>query len=167
MMPVYENLLKLNYRPYIRADSHDPSIFAALPKIIGYALPTSYLDFLTAFPNTGMFELENGAYIKGLEKLSGNHNYLYGLDMLFAGCSDKDYDLVERAAKRPYYDGAFPDYVLEIRDNSGGDAFCMDLRPSTLGAIYYWDHENSSNERHGLYLVARDFESFVNELQTD
>lgn len=165
MATPFENLRALNYYSYISTDNHDPSIFASLPGIVGHALPSSYLKFLTEFPNTGMFELDNGAYVKGIEKLSGNHDSLYGLGMLFAGCSDKRYDLLQRAAKRPYYEGAFPGYMLEIGDNSGGDAFCLDLRPEKLGTVYYWDHENSSNEKKGLYLITHDFESFVNGLR--
>jgi hypothetical protein len=42
----------------------------------------------------------------------------------------------------------------------------LDLRPETFGRVYFWDHEHNADET-GLYLVADDFVSFVDQLKVD
>lgn len=165
-MPIsFENLHSLAYRPYMDTDSHDPVVFAALPKVAGYPIPQDYLAFLHEFPNTGIFAAEGNVSVVGKEKLSGRHDGSYSIDMLYAACTDKRYDLIE-ITSRPVYDGDTPRYVLQIGDNVGGNVFCLDLRPESFGKVYFWDHEHSEGET-GLHLVADDFTSFVNGLRVD
>jgi SMI1-KNR4 cell-wall len=157
----FKKLHDLTYQPYIASDSHDTAVFASLSKVAGYPIPKLYVDFLSEFPNTGVFEVEGGVVIKGIEKLSGNHDGWHSITMLYAACSDKQYD-----TGRPLYDGDTPRYALLIGEDVFGNAFCLDLRPDTFGKVYFWDHEHSADET-GLYLVAHDFVSFVNGLEID
>ena len=165
MASLLEKLHDLTYRPYVATDSHDPAVFANLSTVAGYPIPQEYMDFLREFPNTGVFAVEGDVFIQGKEKLSGRHNGCYAIDMLFAACTDKQYDLIEITG-RPDYDGDTPRYALQIGQDLGGNAFCLDLRPDSFGKVYFWDHERSADET-GLYLVAHDFVSFVNGLQID
>jgi hypothetical protein len=165
MTTLSQKLATLLYQPYIATDRHDPAVFANLSKVAGYPIPQEYMDFLREFPNTGMFEVEGNVVVKGVERLSGNHDGWYAISMLFAGCTDKRYDLIEIAG-RPAYDGDTPRHVLLIGDNEFGNTFCLDLRPESFGKVYYWDHEHGADET-GLHLVAEDFVSFVNGLQVD
>lgn len=165
MTTVSQKLAALMYQPYIATDRHDPAVFANLSQVAGYPIPQAYMDFLHEFPNTGVFAVEGDACILGKEKLSGRHDGVYAIDMLFAACTNKRYDLI-KIAGRPVYDGDTPRYVLHIGQDLGGNVFCLDLRPESFGKVYFWDHEHSSHET-GLHLVADDFESFVNGLRVD
>lgn len=166
MTTLFSKLHDLAYLPYVATDSHNPAALANLSTVAGYPIPQAYMDFLREFPDTGMFDAEGGVIVEGKERLSGNHNGWHSIAMLYAACSDKRYDLIE-IASRPAYDGDAPRYVLLIGDDVFGNAFCLDLRPDTFGKVYFWDHDNSNNEKQGLYLVADDFVSFVNGLQID
>ncbi|WP_420998319.1 SMI1/KNR4 family protein [Cupriavidus sp. 30B13] len=161
----FEKLRDLAYRPYASADQHDPAVFAGLSAVVGYPVPQEYMDFLREFPDTGVFAVEGDVIIHSKEKLSGKHDGIYAIDMLFAASMDKRYDLME-IASRPVYDGDTPRYVLQIGQDLGGNAFCLDLRPETFGKVYFWDHEHSARET-GLHLVADDFFSFLNGLQVE
>lgn len=155
----FENLHVVAYRPYVATDHHDPAVFVSLATVNGYPLPQEYMDFLSEFPDTGMFDAEGGVVVEGKERLSGNHNGWYSIAMLYAACSDKRYDL-GAIASRPVYDGDVPRYVLLVGDDVLGNMFCLDLRPETFGRVYFWDHAHSADET-GLHLVADDFVSFV------
>jgi SMI1 / KNR4 family (SUKH-1) len=161
----FKKLHDLAYHSYVDTDNYDPVVFASLSKLAGCPIPQEYMDFLCEFPDTGVFDVEGGVVIKGIEKLSGNHDGWHSIAMLYAGCSDKQYDLMEITG-RPLYDGDTPRYALLIGDDVFGNAFCLDLHPDTFGKVYFWDHEHSADEA-GLYLVAHDFVSFVNGLQID
>jgi hypothetical protein len=165
MASQFENLRTLQYHPFVETDSFDASAFAELAQVAGYPIPEDYLSFLKEFPNTGMFNIEGTVGIYGLEKLPGNHDGGYALDMLYAGCSDKRYDLIE-VAKNANHEEGTPSHDLPVGDNSFGNVFCLDLRPETFGKVYFWDHEHGPDVS-GLYLVAHDFVSFVNGLQAD
>lgn len=166
MTTLFSKLHELAYRPYIATDSHKPAAFADLSAVAGYTIPQVYMDFLREFPNTGVFAVEGDVFIQGKEKLSGRHNGCYAIDMLYAACSDKQYDLVTITG-RPVYDGDTPKYAMLIGQDLGGNAFCLDLRPDTFGKVYFWDHDSSNSEKQGLYLLADDFASFVSCLQVD
>lgn len=163
MASSFKHLQSLMYRPYVVSDNHDPVILVDLSTVVGYPVPEEYVEFLREFPNTGVFAVEGDVFIQGKEKLSGRHNGCYAIDMLYGACSDKQYDLIE-IASRPDYDGDTPRYVLQIGQDLGGNAFCLDLRPDAFGRVYFWDHEHNADET-GLYLVANDFVSFLSGLQ--
>jgi hypothetical protein len=161
----FEKLRTLEYNRFVPADNHDARAFANLAEAVGHPIPSDYLDFLAEFPDTGVFDAEGGVVVEGIERLSGNHDGWHSIHMLYAGCSDEYYDLLA-IAKRPQYDGDTPRYLLRIGENSFGNGYCLDLRPETLGKVFFWDHEHSADES-GLYLVAHDFMSFVNGLEID
>lgn len=161
----FEKLRELGYQPFVSDDKYDSRALLNLSTVVGYSIPNIYLDFLDEFPNTGVFDAEGGVIVEGIERLSGNHDGWYSIAMLFAGCTDKRYDLIE-IASRPVYDGDAPRCLLLIGDDLFGNAYCLDLRPESFGKVYFWDHEHVREET-GLYLVAHDFESFVKQLQVD
>lgn len=165
MTTISQKLAALMYQPYIATDRHASAVFASLSQVAGYPIPQQYMDFLHEFPNTGMFDAEGGVVVEGKERLSGKHDGWYSIAMLYAGCTDKRYDLIKFAG-RPVYDGDTPRYVLLIGGDLFGNTFCLDLRPESFGKVYFWDHEHNADET-GLHLVADDFESFVNGLQID
>ena len=165
MASPFEKLHELSYLSFIPYDNHEPWLFASLSSVAGYPIPQEYMDFLHEFPNTGVFAVEGDVSIMGKEKLSAKHDGFYAIDMLFAACSDRRYDLIE-IASRPAYDGDTPRYVLRIGQDLGGNAFCLDLRPETFGSVYFWDHEHGADES-GLHLLANDFVSFVHGLRMD
>jgi hypothetical protein len=166
MASQFENLRTLEYRPFVETDNFDASSFAELAGVVGYPIPEDYLSFLREFPRSGMFMIEGGdAVIHGIEKLPGSHDGFYAVGMLYARCSNENYDLLA-VARRPIYDGDVPRYTLLIGDDPFGNAFCLDLRPESFGKVYFWDHEHGSDVS-GLYLLAHDFVSFVNGLQVN
>jgi hypothetical protein len=165
MASKFENLRTLQYQPFVKTDNFDATAFTELVQVVGYPIPEHYFDFLKEFPSTGVFEVDGGVVIKGIELLSGNHDGWYSISMLYAKCSDEYYDLVN-IARRPDYDGDTARYALRIGEDLLGNGYCLDLRPDTFGKVYFWDHEHSADET-GLHLVAHDFVSFVNGLKMD
>lgn len=148
MRRAIENLKALQYHPYQSIEGHlaDPS--AQLGATMARAVPGDYLSFLREFPSTGMFDIDGTVGIGA-----------FALDMLFASCTDKRYDLVE-IASRPLYDGDMPRDFLLIGDNNFGNAFGLDLRAGTLGQVFYWDHDDGA-----LHLVAPNFSEFLANLR--
>lgn len=159
-----DSLQRLRYCPYIRSDNPS-NYFDNLDAALNSRVPQDYLDFLREFPWTGVFEIDGNVFVASDDKLSGRHDGHYSIDMLFAACSDKRYDLVE-IAKRPVYDGDVPPYILLIGENVGGNAFGLDLRAEGFGQIYYWDHAHETDD-DGLHLVAKDFSSFISSLRVE
>jgi len=160
---LFENLDKLVYRPLVETDRHEPATLAGLSQVAGYRIPAEFVEFLSRYPDTGIFEVEGVVFIASSDRLSGNHDGRYAVETLYAACSDKRYDLLSIRQEGAGLD-LIPNYCLRVGEDSFGNAFCLDLREESFGKVYFWDHEHAPDES-GLHLVAPSFASFVDRLE--
>ena len=154
MVSSYSKLKSLKYRPFSNmvaigcVREHSP--WSHLP------LPLDYIEFLEAYPNTGIFDEEVAC--KGIESSECAPDGIYPITMLFATCDKESYDLIGLNNM----DSDLPAYLLLIGDDVGGNYFCMDLREKEIGNIYFLDHEIPMES--GLVLLASSFSDFVDRL---
>jgi hypothetical protein len=159
----FEKLDELIYRPLAETDHHGPAALAGLKQVTRHRIPNEYAEFLTRYPDTGIFEAEGVVFIASDDRLSGRHDGRYAVETLYAACSDKRYDLLAIRQESLGFD-SIPDDCLRIGGDSFGNAFCLDLREEAFGKVFFWDHEHASTES-GLHIVAPDFAWFVNRLE--
>jgi hypothetical protein len=159
----FDNLETLAYRSLIVSDRHEPISLRELERAIGYSMPSDFVEFLNKYPNTGIFEAEGVVFIASDDRLSGNHDGRYAIDMLYAACSKKSCDLLALRQKNAGYDPIPADY-LRIGEDSFGNVFCLSLLEATFGKVYFWDHEHPGDET-GFHFVAPDFATFVDSLE--
>lgn len=162
MLKFSDKFLNLGYRKFIEDDKPSGDISKKLTAIVGGNIPSDYLQFLTDFPCTGTFDADVNCL--GLEPSPWAPDGLYSTLLFFAACSKKSEDLIfMRENPLGSWDFDFSS-MLVIADSSGGNYFCLSLKPETYGKVYFWDHDHSETET-GLYLLANDFTSFVERLQ--
>ena len=161
----YQKLQEFIYRPLVEGDRHQATTLSALEKAIGRPVPVDFAEFLSQFPDTGIFEVEGVVFIASEDRLSGRHDGRFAIETLFAACSDERYDLLTIRRKDALNDSTRTEF-LRIGDDSFGNAFLLDLRDEGFGKVYFWDHEAASSEST-LHLVAPDFSEFVDRLQVD
>jgi hypothetical protein len=157
MSVIREKLNEVAYRRFLRTDDFDSKALANLPAQIGYPLPDDYLQFLIAFPNTGIFDAD--IVCTGIEFAPCASDGIYPITLLYASCSKSSNDLL--AFRKNQWE--LPSHFLVIGDDIGGNYFCLDLRPESLGKVYFLFHEEKIET--GLYLLANDFTSFISSLR--
>jgi hypothetical protein len=155
----FENL---GYRKFVKNYESSGDISKKLAEIAEYSIPQDYLQFLNDFPCTGTFDID--VYCLGLESSPWAPDALYPTLLFFASCSQKSEDLIFMR-ENPLEAWDFDSSMLVIADSSGGNYFCMSLKKETFGKVYFWDHDHSETET-GLYLLANNFTSFIEQLHT-
>lgn len=71
-------------------------------------------------------------------------------------------------------DKRLPAHIIPIAHDPGGNLICISCGGYDEGSIYFWDHENeidytvlSDYDYLNLYLIASDFDKFINSLYGD
>jgi cell wall assembly regulator SMI1 len=67
------------------------------------------------------------------------------------------------------YKERIPRNLLPIAHDPGGNLICIAVSGSDLGAVYFWDHEEESDEgqppsTENVYLIASGFDAFLANL---
>ena len=161
MSAIGDKLRALEYAPNFDAENAvDPAdMLRQLTELTQVALPEDYKTFLAEFPSTGLFDV--GIFSTGLTKALGVPTGQYPVEVLYAASSKKREDLLS-LRKRQATESEIPLYLLRIGADPGGDYYCMDLRPEGFGKVHYLSSEVPVEE--GLFLVANDFGSFIENL---
>lgn len=86
---------------------------------------------------------------------------------MFNGIGDM-YDNLEKVID--IYEFRLPDGFIPIGDDPAGNIICLGINSPYNEKIYYWDHEQESdnpNEMSNMYYLARDIEEFLESLYDD
>ena len=155
-------LAQLGYRKL--KDDHAATSSNALPLIARSELeiPQDYQEFLAIFPLTGIFD--KTVVFSGIEASPWAANGNEVLEVIYGYCTDRNNDLM---TVREQYLAQLPIYFLVIGQVTGANLICLDLRPTSFGNVYLWDHEHFGGDLDGFYLVANSFASFVESLRLE
>lgn len=70
------------------------------------------------------------------------------------------------------YAGRIPASFVPIASDGGGNIYCIDCGNYEFGRVFYWDHENESDEDdagdesvQNTHLVAESFDDFMNRFE--
>ncbi|MDA8327587.1 MAG: SMI1/KNR4 family protein [Betaproteobacteria bacterium] len=159
MTDVVSKLKALGYRP-LKDGAGKSSSHLEFSDQIGFPLPDDYRAFLSAFPETGVFDRQ--VAFSGSERSPWAADGREVLEVLYARCPDPSNDLF---MLRTQYADQIPAHFLPIGQVTGANLLCLDLRNESLGQVYVWDHEHMDDARGGFYLVANGFSAFVDLLR--
>jgi hypothetical protein len=62
---------------------------------------------------------------------------------------------------------SFPEGLIPIGDDGGGDKICMRIGEKPYGAIVLWDHENRGQSGDGFYPVSVSFDEWIHSMTVD
>jgi hypothetical protein len=140
-----------------------------IEEIIGFTLPTDYVDFLLDY---GGFDSLILCPLKEIyPKDNGEDNHKISVDIFLSAQPNRE-------GRRLISDfhafrGRMPFNFLPI-SYSGSDIICLCLSGENQGKVYFWemDFEEEVNEEEGeepgysnVYLVANSFDEFINSLE--
>jgi hypothetical protein len=128
-------------------------------RVLGSRLPDEYRNFLLAknggWPDSDlMFPISDAPFDE-----HGILNCLFGLFD-----ENEMYDLREEFET---YLGRIPANLVPIGEDPGGNLICLATSGVDRGMIYYWDHEQESEEAgyENVYLVSTGFTAFLDGLE--
>jgi hypothetical protein len=145
----------MGYVPLYEKGDTSPWFAPDLPKLLGYSVPVDYLEFLEAFPETGI--LDTDVACEGIEGSTWAEDRLYSVAVIFAHCSHPSNDLL--GVRSVQYE--LPHHYVLIGEDEGGNSFCLDLRPEHFGRVVFLFHEEDPGES----LVAQSFTDFIRRLR--
>jgi len=93
MSLISDKLNDIGYRPLVGTDQQDSSVLENLPETICYPLPDDYLQFLSEFPITGIFDAD--IVCLGAESAPCAPDNIYPITLLYASCSNSRNDLLK------------------------------------------------------------------------
>lgn len=159
MQDIASKLGSLGYHP-LKPNVSVPLSQIELLQKIEFSLPRDYQEFLSRFPETGIFDKQ--VVFSGIERSPWAANGREVLEVLYAQCPSHENDLL---ALRTQYVGRLSNHFLIIGQVTGANFVCMDLRTNSYGQVYVWDHEHIVDSSDGFYLAAPNFSSFVESLR--
>jgi cell wall assembly regulator SMI1 len=118
---------------------------------ISVRLPHPYRQFLLRY---------NGGYPKpyyftiSKEQGIGMVNIFYGIGEMYDNL-DKNIELSD-----DILDIGF----MPIADDPGGNQICLGLTENHFGHVYFWIHDEDPEDQRNMYLLAKDFEEFLEKL---
>lgn len=132
-------------------------------KMIGFALPTSYRQFLITCnggkPKKKFFSVDNWEGGKTII------NDIWGI------VPGKFNDLLSNVE---LFAGRFPHGFISIGRDPGGNQILLSLDGTTRGNVYFWDHEDEPEEESdnlrdypNIYFLSDDFEKFIRNLKDE
>lgn len=123
-------------------------------RIIGVQLPNHYRDFLLRY---------NGGYPTpyyfSISKVQGKGmvNIFYGIGEMYDNL-DKKIDI---------FDDILNAGFLPIADDSGGNQICIGLTEKCFGNIYFWIHDEDTEDTDNMYFISENFTVFSENLYDD
>lgn len=160
-----DRLARMGYCPVIKDDTCSLDYLEELTKLLGRKLPSDYLRFLNECPTAGRFRGDGGVGIDNVLLGTDYGSESFTIDILFAGCSQKAYDLIAITEGRREFDDGHADDYLRIGRDVFGHSYVIDLRPTSFGQVSFLDHTDSDDEGMArLFLLADSFFAFVSLL---
>jgi hypothetical protein len=80
-------------------------------------------------------------------------NIFYGIDMY-----DNISDYLD------IYEGRISTNFIPIADDSGGNVICLGIDKEYYEKIYFWDHENETEDMSNMYYLSSNIYEFVENL---
>lgn len=120
-------------------------------------LPGDYINFLMTFnggrPSPNLIKLEDTIFVVN--------------DLLATVGDEKIYNSIENYCD--VYKNRTPLKTVPIGTNPGGDLFLIDLNIETFGKIYYWSHDEESDDDGSYFFenitpLFNNFDEFINSL---
>jgi hypothetical protein len=131
----------------------DNSAVQVFEGFLGVGLPVSYAEFLKKNdgdpPDKGRFEIPG----------EGDDVIQYFFPLI---SKNKTLTL---PYKIKIFDGRIPDGMLPIGSDPGGNLILMCLKGKNREKIYFWDHEKENGNETMLIELAKDFSSFLKNLE--
>ncbi len=131
---------------------------------ISYSLPDDYIDFLLDYAGFAL------AYTFASFYRPEELDQVY-VEVFYGFLPGDSYDLIYTY---DVYKDRMPNDLIPIARDSGGGEICLSVNGDNKGAVYYWDRyfeeELEEGEEAGysnLFLIARNFEDFINSLEKD
>lgn len=113
-----------------------------------------YLSFNGGYPEKSVYDASNGErYVM---------NYFYAVN----GAEGNDLNETLRILKD---ENVFPQWLIPLADDEGGNIFCYSLNSVDKGAIYYYDHEfgyGTNPERH-ICKISDSIVDFITEMSEE
>jgi hypothetical protein len=100
----------------------------------GISFPEAYREFLLG-SNGGRPPLNNVLEVPDWPFQSTVISYFFGLN------TGDSYDLLDNMVR---YQGRIPRICVPIADDAGGNILCLVVDGDQSGSIFFWDHENES-----------------------
>ncbi|GAB3503497.1 SMI1/KNR4 family protein [Emticicia fontis] len=130
------------------------SEIASLEKRLNTTLPSQYrehiLKYNGGFPNKECFNTQGG----GRSKI----HYFYSI-------YDGKYSNFEKSFKTfKVIEKRMLSHIFPIAYDDGGNQICISTDDKDYGAIYFWNHEEETDEPSydNMYLIAKSFNDFLN-----
>lgn len=123
-------------------------------------VPNAYLSFIKEI---GAITFNDPVKIQCIEKTPvANKENQVGVDNFF-DFFDDDASITKTLDA---FKGNIPNYVLPVCEGEAGDLIVIDMSKKNYGKVYYWHHEHM-DETEGLYLIANNFNQFLDNLFKD
>jgi hypothetical protein len=136
--------------------SIETSTIDKLEKNLGIRLPSQYREFLKKY--NGGYPIPDGFFLK--DKSDGS-----SIDR-FLGIDVGEHSNLEKYLV--IYKGRIPKNLFPIAHDPGGNLIVIGLSGDTSDKIYFWDHEQESDdyepEMSNIHLIADSFEEFLGGL---
>lgn len=135
----------------------DETTVAKLEDSLRIKLPPSYRKFLMEYnggkPAPRRFKFKGKTRGSSVDRFLGVHN--------------KDYSNLLKYLKT--YNGRIPRNFFPVAYDPGGNLICISVEGADTGSVYFWDHEQESEEGtlpdySNVILIADSFDEFLNGL---
>lgn len=132
------------------------SAIASLEKRLDIVLPSEYkehiLKYNGGYPNKECFDTQGG----GRSKI----HYFYAIYDGEYSNFEKSFNIFKIEETRML------SHVFPIAYDDGGNQICISIGDKDYGKIYFWDHEEESDEPdyENMYLIANSFNEFLEGL---
>jgi hypothetical protein len=146
-------------------DRISPKDIIFFENFIGKNLPDGYKEFIT---QNGCGYVSSG-YLEYAIYRDRKKNKKVGsalIDYFFAPIHHERYGVYE---KLDVYKNRMPNGLIPIGEDPGGNIIVLSVRDHDYGVIYFWDHENETDEGEApngenLYFIASSFLEFLDDL---
>ena len=133
-----------------------------IEKKVGYSFPDEYREFLLKH-NGGKCSPCGFVFMENSQQSDDEVRSFYAV-----GGIDGYYDLEEKMDIYIFDVKRLPDFYIPIAEDDFGNLICISSDKSDYGCIYFWNHENESDEenyKENMYFVAKSFNEFINNLK--
>jgi hypothetical protein len=152
----YTKWNKNQFKKMSKLEPPDEDKISLLQAKIG-KLPDDYIKFLMKFnggnPKPNCIKFEDEIFIVN--------------NLLVTAGSEKIYSSIENYCE--VFKNRIPLNTIPIGTSPGGDLFLIDLNAENFGKIYYWDHEEESDDDGSYFFenitpLFNSFDDFINSI---